>query len=149
MTYINLSQAHAKELNYSQPYAMISIVDNNSEDVKFNFDENRKHLLRLRFDDITAIPTIIGGNGGEDFILFNDDHAKQIINFIKEVDQDHNIHTVFVHCYAGICRSSAVCAALSRLEGQDDSYYFKHFTPNMLVYKTMLKEGDTNECLHP
>ena len=54
------------------------------------------------------------------------------------------IEWIIVHCEAGVSRSAGAVAALSKLLNGDDSYFFKHFLPNTLVYKLILKEGMKN-----
>ena len=44
-----------------------------------------------------------------------------------------------VHCFAGISRSAAVAAAISKLKGLDDSQFLDEpFEPNVRVYRTLL-----------
>jgi predicted protein tyrosine phosphatase len=57
----------------------------------------------------------------EDFDLFNDSHAKQIIDFIKTIDES----VLFVHCAAGISRSGAVSLFCNRFFELDESNFRK------------------------
>ena len=41
-------------------------------------------------------------------VLFNEDHAKQIVNFMEKIQKDPQDAVLVVHCSAGISRSGAV-----------------------------------------
>ena len=47
-----------------------------------------------------------------------------------------------MHCEAGISRSAGAVAALSKVINGDDSYFFKMFLPNRLVYRLILQEAN-------
>ena len=85
-------------------------------------------MLFLEFYDLDKIY-----NGYE---LFNRTQAIQILAFIEK--HIHEIKLIVVNCEAGVSRSAGVAGALSKLINGDDSEYFKHSLPNMLVYRTIL-----------
>jgi predicted protein tyrosine phosphatase len=80
----------------------------------------------------------LGDNAPEEFKggLFTDDQAAQIAAFVKANDP---ATTILVNCEAGISRSAAVAAALSKFFNGDDSEMFKHSVPNMFVFRKMLR----------
>jgi hypothetical protein len=50
------------------------------------------------------------------------------------------VNIIVAQCDAGISRSSATAAALSKIIRNDDSFYFKIYYPNKLIYSIILKE---------
>ena len=68
--------------------------------------------------------------------LFTDAQATQIVEFVKGNDPDA---TILINCEAGVSRSSAVAASLSKFFNGDDNEVFKHSVPNMFVFRKMLK----------
>lgn len=104
----------------------------------------RLDALQLQFDDWNAEQkTLIEkeyphSEHAKTMIYFNEAHAKKLIRFVKKhLDK---IDLIIVQCDAGISRSPGVAAALSKCLNGDDSYFFKHYLPNSLVYSTILKE---------
>lgn len=73
-----------------------------------------------------------------DNFIFNDSQAKTIVEFINKWKDD--VDLICVNCVAGISRSAGVASAISKILNGDDSYFFKHYLPNMLVYSKILKE---------
>lgn len=88
--------------------------------------------LRLLFHDISLDDKI-----NDNFVLVNETHIKQIIEFTKTIDRNKNI---LIHCDGGICRSSAVALIVGFILFNDISESFrkvlkfnKHIYPNSLV----------------
>ena len=79
-------------------------------------------------------------------ILFNDEMARQVLTFAKEVWP--KVKVLHIHCWAGISRSSGTAAALSKIYTGTDGVFVQgqgkgdngSFYPNSLVYNTILKE---------
>ena len=71
--------------------------------------------------------------------LFNRYHAEQILDFVEELQG--KIDLLMVHCEAGMSRSPAVGAAIAKLGWDDDRVFFKQYTPNMKVYRTLMEIG--------
>ena len=112
----------------SDTYAIISIQDTHTEGFGVKFCENEfcKGALTLYFDDIVK--------DVEGAVLFTDEHAEQIIEFI----QSHKyVDTLVIHCYAGQSRSRAVAAFAVKMLGGDNARYFKTGSPNLHVYETL------------
>ncbi len=110
-------------------YAVISIQDSHTGGFGVTFAENQfcKGVLTLYFDDIV---TEVDGA-----VLFDDDMADQIIDFIEEKKAE--VDTLIVHCYAGQSRSRAVGAFAVEILGGDNSRYFEEGTPNQYIYDVL------------
>jgi len=63
-------------------------------------------VLRLEFDDISEPEN--------PYILFDEALAVQVIDFVEEVRDSHEVEGILVHCEAGISRSSAVAKWISK-----------------------------------
>lgn len=121
-----------------KPWALISICeDGNFPEVYEN--EFLQGRLNLQFHDIDQYKN--GEPEEESRILFDDSHAKQILDFIEAV-QILDTSVVYVHCLMGQCRSAAVAAALEKALNGDDAKYFGRgpYRPNMRVYRGVLNE---------
>ena len=110
-------------------YIVISIQDSHTGGFGVKFNENYfcKGVLTLYFDDVEKEI-----NGA---VLFDDDMADQIIDFIETHKKAAD--TLLVHCYAGQSRSRAVGAFAIKMLGGDNSKYFKESAPNMFVYDAL------------
>ena len=110
-------------------YAVISIQDSHTGGFGVRFTENQfcKGVLTLLFDDIV---TEVDGA-----VLFDDDMADQIIDFIEKHRKAAD--TLLVHCYAGQSRSRAVGAFAVEMLGGDNSKYFEEGAPNQYIYDVL------------
>jgi len=93
-----------------------------------------KAVLRLKIDDVSD------DHGGQ-YALFNEDHARQIIEFVF----GHLPDTLFINCDAGLSRSAGVAVALteiiqSRYIGKEHRYvlYNKHVAKVIRNYWYMI-----------
>lgn len=86
-----------------------------------------KGHISLDFDDLTPKDVEQGGEELVDssyqwgrpcgkFVLFNNEHAKQIVDMFEEIKKtlSDKETVIIVHCYAGISRSGAVSTVASR-----------------------------------
>lgn len=91
---------------------------------------NRTALLQLAFADLEAPAA------GEK--LFDQQDAHRLLDFVRSV-WDH-VEMLMVHCQAGLRRSPAVAAAVSRIYFGEDADWFRYgvYEPNMLAYETIL-----------
>lgn len=98
-------------------------------------------VLYLQFDDIEQSEEHCHNNVHraelikEKLLPFNKDMARAIFDFVNA----NKPEMIIVHCHAGVCRSAAVGAALSKIMYDEDDHIFKTKVPNMLVYTTMLE----------
>jgi predicted protein tyrosine phosphatase len=118
---------------YNNPFAAIRITCSNDT---FNdiLNYNLQNELRLHFDDVSYKDMNICSNS---FVYFNKYLAKDIIEFTEEC-RENNIESLFIHCDMGVSRSAGVAAAISKIYRNSDDFYFKNYTPNMLVYRVIL-----------
>ncbi len=122
------SKTLAAQFESKTPWACISISSHEGQWPILKTD-NLVKVLRLAFPDYEfARP---GGITAE--------QAQQIIEFVNEVVPQ--IETLLIHCEYGASRSPAVGAAISKILGKDDKVYFEQYTPNNIVYKTILKQA--------
>jgi len=95
-----------------------------------------KAALNLWFSDIDSPKS----ENKEKYIkLITDDDAKKIKEFVDYI-KTLKVEKLIIHCHAGISRSAAVAAAISRAETGDDKEFFsERYFPNMKVYYTVLR----------
>lgn len=93
-------------------------------------------VLELYFEDISDY---LPKEQRDRFVLFNQDMAKQLIEFLNKNDFDE----VITHCNAGVSRSSALMVCISRILGipeiEDKIYRSGRFHPNTMVLNEVLK----------
>ena len=133
-----LSQVRAENLPlraFEKPYAFISITSD--KPAKLTQNRNCKGILRLVFIDVDK-----NEDQFKDY-LFNNEMAKSVWKFC---DETLPVDNLYVHCEAGISRSSATAAAIYEcLSGGNPEFFFKTYYPNRLVYRKLLETfGKTN-----
>jgi predicted protein tyrosine phosphatase len=136
---IVLSRSKAKNFTSDRPWAAISI-DTFPEWPKLNKCQ-QVGLLQLEFADINCRedvgPELLAMHPDLPDRLFTEEHANQILDFVQKHWDE--IEVLMVHCYAGLCRSPAVAAAIHKIfQNDDDSAFFSLYTPNSRVYTTIL-----------
>lgn len=118
-----------KEFKYYKKYLdeNIKVIASTSSDDKLK-EVKRKNKLVLYYDDITSGKR-----------AFNVKHAKKIKRFMKKINKKD---TIYCLCDAGISRSSAIAAALSKYYNGNDSNIWNdwHYEPNKHIYRMLLKE---------
>jgi predicted protein tyrosine phosphatase len=75
------------------------------------------------------------------YILFNEAMAKDVLLFVVAhvSDTTRPVENILVHCDAGVSRSPAIAAGLSKtVFAQDDDWLFKRYHPNRRVYRCLL-----------
>jgi predicted protein tyrosine phosphatase len=125
------------------PYIMISITDPKSEQPYFKENPFCLATMYLQFSDYDATSKdIISGDkclNAPEYTLFTPNDAKAIIQLIEHIYPYINL--IVVHCEAGVSRSAAIAAAISRMQGKSDAEYFNpqgRYIPNRFVYRTFL-----------
>lgn len=113
-------------------YAIISIQDPDYDWVPLKEPENCLGILKLKFWDFDRKTR----QEKYDKYLFSSKEAKQIIDFVEHLKDDIDI--LCVNCVAGISRSAGTASSLNKIYLGTDEYYFKHYCPNMLIYRTIL-----------
>ena len=114
---------------------IISIRDIGYNALYKTLDDNAKNMLIIRFDDVTEYTVknkILHEfyeyqRNRRDLILFNEDMAKEIINFADNVFKLNGMLTI--HCWAGKSRSQAIAYVLNNyynlmIENNLDDYNY-------------------------
>jgi len=118
------------------PHIIVSISTPPDEEANIRMNDKTLGILRLWFFDRDT-PTGEASKDLESF-LFMPTHADQILDLVAaHPTAEHFI----VHCDAGISRSSAIAAAISKITCGDDSEYFHgcRYHPNRRVYRGILE----------
>lgn len=126
----NRDAVEAQSLYFDAPHALISI-SGEGDPARLQDNPFRKSLLRLEFADFDRQPT------NEKHKLFSRKEAKKILDFMQGL---RDLEYTVVHCDAGISRSPAVAAAITRITGGNDRAFFKSYIPNSRVYGMLLTE---------
>ncbi len=137
---INRGQAHHVEVG--RPYAVISITETDMTSARYPSDKYIQGILYLRYHDVDPDNKEAYGQGAEDAdIQFLNAMTKadatrilQFMNLMKD-----SVEVIVCQCMAGISRSAATAAALSKIITGDDSFFFDHYVPNRYVYRLILE----------
>jgi predicted protein tyrosine phosphatase len=128
-----------RHVDIKEPHAFISITE--PEETLTQLTPNRwcEGVLGLRFSDVDDL--VLSTLGDKGLVPFSESHAKAIINFYQSLP---SINYLIVNCDAGICRSSAIAAAIHiiRDELDLDRAIFDNplYNPNRRVYRMIIDE---------
>lgn len=114
------------------PHIIVSITSSEADQARLPPSPHCRAVLRLTFADADAKSDVIPEES-----LFSRKHARAIWDLLEE--HMPQIERFIVHCDAGMCRSPAVAAAISKVFTGDDADYFRRYRPNMRVHRTMLE----------
>ena len=137
-----LSRKKVEQYNVKEKHLLISFRDVGSEVPNFPVNDNRVECLMFEFTDLNSqqVTRMSDESIKKNKVkLFDKDSAKEIWDVVYKYKDE--IKWIIVHCEVGISRSAGAVAALSKIMNGTDEYFFKHFIPNMLVYKLILNEG--------
>lgn len=132
-------------------WALISI---NSSDEPFLIEgKNMKNLqkaglemvMSIRFDDIKSMDYEKIKIVHPKIILFNEDHARKIIEFIDLAQRKLEPMTLLIHCTAGVSRSGAVATFIS--EYLNLPFHDENIMPNSYVLETIRKTAQAYEVI--
>ena len=143
-----LNRSQIEKFITDKKHIVISIRNPEEKPVKLPIQKSRLASLFLDFHDADNRSLKLVDSDIK-LKLFNEEQATSILEFV-ELFKD-KIQLVVVNCEAGISRSAGIGASLSKIYNNDDTYFFKHYCPNMLVYKKILatyydnKRKQTNE----
>lgn len=114
---------------HSDSSIIISITDKAAPENELNNNDFNgvQDIIRLKFDDVDK---------GESAIT--DADAVNIAQFVKK--WNGKIHSIIVHCEAGVSRSAGVAAAIMKYIYNNDETIFNsyRYCPNMLCYRKVL-----------
>jgi predicted protein tyrosine phosphatase len=118
---------------HEEPHAIISISSAPDDLARLPVNQATAGVLRLSFLDADQ-PS---ANTPQE-TLFSPAQAAQVWDFLSP---RRNIARLVLHCDAGLSRSPAVAAAVSRVFCGDDADFFRRYSPNRLVYRRLLEEA--------
>lgn len=127
-------------------FAILSIQEYSSEmmGIEYKVGGNCLAALNVHFSDVTTQmeekKRKENKRWSAEIKLIEDSDANEIKTFVESL-YDLDIDTLIIHCHAGVSRSSAVAAAITKYYTNDDSMYFNsdRYAPNMTVYYKILK----------
>lgn len=140
MRFAVLSRHRAQRWVHEDRFIHISIQDPESEMCSLMDCPSRLGDFHIFFDDIEKQDYDQLGTRNE-YVLFDETHARAILNFVNEsLICYRDLDLIVVNCEAGISRSAGVAAALARIfNGRDDCIFGDPaLHPNMTVYQTIL-----------
>lgn len=129
-----MSRENVSQFTYHNPWSLISINQPNQTPPEIMCSKLYSKL-ELFFDDIDK-PI-------EGCSIFTDNDATKIVEFVKLYI--NKVSLFVIHCHAGISRSAAIAAALSKYYNQNDKVYFDNYIPNIHVYSTLTKHLTNND----
>jgi predicted protein tyrosine phosphatase len=121
------------------PHIIVSIrTPEDPKPVVLPINEHTLKIVPLQFHDLNDAAMIhVEIKEQYEAECFQPKHARQILAAVKAYPE---AKALVVHCDAGLSRSPAVAAALSKILVGDDTYFFKRYLPNSRVYRTILEE---------
>jgi len=140
MDIIVLNEDNIKKYSAEKKHIVISIRTPGTSPVILPENENRIGCLYLAFPNLERYEPALKIPEEK---YFNSEYAFSILMLVEAF----NPELVICQCEAGISRSAGVAGALANIYKGDDSYFFRRYLPNMLVYKTILNtyHGVVNE----
>jgi predicted protein tyrosine phosphatase len=136
------SENEIRHFKTEEKHVVVSFQDPNYDFVKL--PEQASRLAWIGFhcydldDDCGQLPY--------SKFLFEREHAKELLTFINTWKD--KVDLIVVQCCAGISRSTAAAAALSKIINNEDSFYFKYYCPNRRIYRSILKEYYDNKNMY-
>ena len=123
-------QAIERVAPHDVPHVVISITSAPTDLARIPASPRLRGVLRLSFADV------VEPEADDRLVLFDAEHARAILEFVTA--HRPSIERILVHCDAGVSRSPAVAAALTRALGGDDADWFVRYRPNPRVYRGVL-----------
>jgi len=143
MNFSVLSRKNIKCFKTDLKHIIISASDPYDEPPIIPNQENCLGTLRLKFHDWgetekERIKKMESSPTAQKQVFFSEEDARKIVDFVA--NNIKNTDLIVCQCDAGISRSSAMAAALSKYITGSDEYFYKHYLPNSLVYRLLLNE---------
>ena len=119
------------------PYVIVSVTDPERPEATIADSPNRRAVLRLKFHDKGSRHQI-----SREKLVMSQEDAQAILAFVQEhLDK---VKLIVCQCEAGISRSAAIAAALSRILQEEDHFFFANYAPNDWIYQTLLEAAQAN-----
>lgn len=132
MKITNLSRAVIRNYECDASHIVITLNDPDRDVHKLPDNAFRKGRISIPVWDLDReLPSIKEG-------YFQPEHAKLIVEFVKA---NLPVGMIFTACEAGVSRSAAVAAALSKALTGDDMRFFSKYHPNRRIYSMVLAEA--------
>lgn len=132
LSFLVLGRHEIETAKIDVPYAVVSVTDPEREAAILAESPNHRAILRLSFHDKSGLRAAALGK-----TAMTAADAQAILDFVSA--HLHEVKLIVCQCEAGISRSAAIAAALSRILQNNDSFFFTHYAPNDYIYKTLLK----------
>lgn len=130
--YVYSRQGLAAARPHEVPHIVISITSSLEDLARLPENASCLGVLRLAFPDAAAASDL----HAED-TLFSHEQAIDVWRFVRQ--HLDGIERIVVHCDAGMSRSPALAAALSKVLCGDDAQFFGgRYRPNERVYRMVL-----------
>jgi len=138
MSFLVLNRHEAETAVPDVPYLVISVTDPERDEAALAESPDRRAVLRLRFHDK-------GGRRppAEGKMVMGPEEARAVVAFVRTHQAEAEL--IVCQCEAGISRSAAIAAALSRILQGEDHFFFEHYAPNDWIYHTLLEAADGGE----
>lgn len=124
------------------PFAVISVTEPSSNFISYPVADNKycKGILALKFSDVNEGDIKPGDEERYKLKLITRGQADTIATYAKSIADEVDVFAV--NCDAGICRSSAIAAALAEYFNGTSAWIWTSplYLPNMTVYN-MVKES--------
>jgi predicted protein tyrosine phosphatase len=137
-----MGREEAIRFTLSRPYIHIAVYTPGDCEVPLTACENRKGDLQLCFHDLARVSdrewlaNQLKGTGVK-MTPFSKEQAEQIVRFL---DQHAFVRDIAVNCDAGMCRSPAIAAAISKFFTGDDERFYMYYRPNHHVFRGLLSK---------
>ena len=126
--------AHKVKAAHQETHIIVSISTPRDRAARIATNDKTLGIVRLWFHDLDRYVEECMADIKHE--LFQPSQADMILDLL---DKHPDAELFVVHCDAGLSRSPAVAAAISKITTGEDQEYFKRYHPNMLVYRTILE----------
>ena len=126
-------------IRLTEDHILISIHEPEITPACVNRSKHTKAVVYLQFHDVDA------QTDGR-YAMFSKRDARCVRLLVEQWRP--KLDLVILQCVMGRSRSAGIAAALSKYYNDDDTMFFRRYTPNMLVYRTMLNEMYAHDPLN-
>jgi len=140
MKLLVLGRIDIGKLELQIPYAVHSITDPERPQAAIPPRPLLRSILRLSFHDKGKRAEIPGLESisvmDREEVIMTEQDASKVIGFVRE--NLDNVQMIVCQCEAGMSRSAAIAAAISRILHGEDEFFFEHYWPNRWVYRKIM-----------